>query len=248
MNEYNKTQLNPDKAFERHVFHRDQFAHYLRWCHLLKNMKIGYNVLDFGCGIKGNAAEVLYRNKYKANNYLGLDIRDLKNAEEKFKNVKWASFEQLDLVKSDMISIGNNWDIIISFEVIEHVGKQNAKTFLENIKKCMNKNTLLLLSTPNFDENVGAVKNHIINGIVGEFKFNELKDLLENYFEIIDVFGTFSSQKDYKNSLNDWQLKTFNKLKKYYDSNLVSNLMAPIIKPEHARNCVWQLKLKKVIK
>ena len=26
---YNTTDLRPDQAFERHVFHRDQFAHYL---------------------------------------------------------------------------------------------------------------------------------------------------------------------------------------------------------------------------
>ena len=62
--EYNITQLSPDVTFEKHVFHRDQFAHYLRWTHVLKRAKIGMNILDFGCGT-GNLAEVLYRNRYK---------------------------------------------------------------------------------------------------------------------------------------------------------------------------------------
>jgi hypothetical protein len=33
---YNTTDLDPEATFERHVFHRDQFAHYLRWTHVLK--------------------------------------------------------------------------------------------------------------------------------------------------------------------------------------------------------------------
>ena len=59
---YNTTDLRPDQAFERHVFHRDQFAHYLRWTHILKEAKIGESIVDFGCGA-ANLLEVLYRNK-----------------------------------------------------------------------------------------------------------------------------------------------------------------------------------------
>ena len=58
---YNTTDLRPDQAFERHVFHRDQFAHYLRWTHILKEAKIGESIVDFGCGA-ANLLEVLYRN------------------------------------------------------------------------------------------------------------------------------------------------------------------------------------------
>ena len=34
--DYNKTQLHPEQIFEKHIFHRDQFAHYLRWNYILK--------------------------------------------------------------------------------------------------------------------------------------------------------------------------------------------------------------------
>lgn len=72
---YNTTDLRPDQAFERHVFHRDQFAHYLRWTHILKEAKIGESIVDFGCGA-ANLLEVLYRNKYKQKEYIGIDIRE----------------------------------------------------------------------------------------------------------------------------------------------------------------------------
>lgn len=49
MKKYNTTDLDPTTSFERHVFHRDQFAHYLRWTHILKEAKIGETIVDFGC-------------------------------------------------------------------------------------------------------------------------------------------------------------------------------------------------------
>ena len=97
---YNTTDLSPDKAFERHVFHRDQFAHYLRWTHILKVAKIGESIVDFGCG-QANLLEVFYRNKFKQKSYVGIDIREktIEQAKEKFKNVDWAHFYVADLIK-----------------------------------------------------------------------------------------------------------------------------------------------------
>ena len=53
---YNTTDLNPESTFTKHVFHRDQFAHYLRWTHILKEARIGETICDFGCG-NGNLLE-----------------------------------------------------------------------------------------------------------------------------------------------------------------------------------------------
>lgn len=246
MKQYNTTQLHPEREFEKHIFHRDQFAHYLRWTHVLKQMKVGYNILDWGCG-NGNLAEVIYRNKYKAGTYTGIDIRiqTIAANKEKFANIDWVQFFCDDLVNPaiEYIPKVGMWDLICSFEVLEHIGKQNAQNFINNIKKHMSNHTLLLISTPIYDPNTGAAENHIINGEIGEFTFNEMKTLLEsNGFVIIDKFGTFASQKDYKLLMNEWQKNMFEHLAKYYDSNLVSNLMAPFF-PEQSRNCLWVCKL-----
>jgi len=239
--EYNKTQLHPEKEFERHVFHRDQFAHYLRWTHVLKIAKIGMNILDFGCG-NANLLELLYRNRYRPKSYLGLDIRN-RTIEQNKQNFKldFVKFRCLDLCGD--VNVGDDWDIIVCFEVIEHIGKKNAEVFLKNIQKSMNDKTLLLLSTPNYNIRVGAAQNHIINSEIGEFEYNELKTLLEKYFIIDDVFGTMASQIDYKSKMNEWQIKMFDHLTKYYDSNLVSNIMAPFF-PVESRNCLWRCRCK----
>lgn len=153
---YNKTQLTPQQEFERHIYHRDQFAHYLRWSHILKVAKIGQTILDFGCGT-GEMLELFYRNKYRPKQYLG--------PEE--------------------------------------------------------------------------------NKEVGEWDHFELQDKLSEYFDIEAKYGTFASIKDYKEEIEgDWRHVMFDELRKYYDTNMLSVIMAPIIKPEHARNCLWVLKAK----
>ena len=57
-------------------------------------------------------------------------------------------------------------------------------------------------------------------------------------------YGTFASIKDYKNDLKDWQIPMFKALSEYYDTNLLANIMAPMIPAEHARNCLWVLRVR----
>ncbi len=241
---YNTTDLIPEKAFERHIYHRDQFAHYFRWTHVLKCLRRGMQVLEFGCG-GGSLAEVIYRNRLKAEEYTGLDIRKrtIKNNMVKYEKQEWINFVECDLCEEDLAPTHSNYDIVCSFEVIEHIGKHNGDVFLRNMAKYCNENTIMLISTPCYDEKVGAAKNHIIDGKIGEFTFDELKVLIEKYFDIEATYGTFASQRDYKPIMNEWQTAMFENLKEYYDVNMLSNLMAPLF-PEHSRNCLWRCKLK----
>lgn len=241
---YNKTQLTPQQEFERHIYHRDQFAHYLRWSHVLKNAKIGQTILDFGCGT-GEMLELFYRNKYRPKQYLGLDIRKqtIDENNEKFEKLDFAEFRQADLCQPEL-DLGQTFDIITCFEVIEHIGHANADAFLDNIAYHCNENTVVYLSTPNYDPKVGAANNHLLGPSkeVGEWDHFELQKKLEEYFIIEKKYGTFASIKDYKDDLTGWRKEAFEELRKYYDSNLLSNMMAPMIPAEHARNCLWVLK------
>jgi cyclopropane fatty-acyl-phospholipid synthase-like methyltransferase len=244
---YNTTDLDPEKSFERHVFHRDQFAHYLRWTHILKNAKIGQTIVDFGCG-NGNLLEVLYRNKFKQAKYIGIDIRN--SIKPDLAKLDWCEFYQEDLVnpQNETNFKSFNADHVVSFEVMEHVGKQNAKKFLENFKQCGHNNATFYLSTPNYDEKVGAAGNHTYDsgdgrGIdVQEHTHQEIHNHIINAgFTIVKKYGTFASIKDYRPYMNEWQTKMFEYLKDYYDSNLLSNIMAPFF-PEKSRNTLWILK------
>ena len=222
---YNKTQLTPQQEFERHIYHRDQFAHYLRWSHILKIARVGQTILDFGCG-SGEMLEVFYRNKFRPKQYL-------------------AEFRQCDLCQNEL-DLGQTFDIITCFEVIEHIGHENADAFLDNIAYHCGPDTRVYLSTPNYDPRVGAANNHLLgpDKEVGEWDHFELQKKLSEYFIIEKKYGTFASMKDYKADLKDWQIPMFEALKDYYDVNLIANIMAPLIPAEHARNCLWVLKVR----
>ena len=243
---YNTTQLTPQQEFERHIYHRDQFAHYLRWSHVLKNAKIGQTILDFGCGT-GEMLEVFYRNKYRPKQYLGLEIRQkvVEENNKKFEKLDFAEFRQADLCQPDL-DLGQTFDIITCFEVMEHIGHKNADVFLDNLAYHCDKNTVVYLSTPNYDPTVGAAENHMLGPEreVGEWDHFELQAKLEEFFTIEHKYGTFASIKDYKDDLTGWKKEAFDELKKYYDSNLLSNMMAPMIPAEHARNCLWVLRVR----
>lgn len=249
---YNTTDLDPQTTFERHVYHRDQFAHYLRWTHILRETKIGEVIVDFGCG-KGNLLEVLYRNMKKQEAYVGLDIREqtIKKAAEHFKMVEWAMFLTQDLIKPTIDLTDLNADRVCSFEVAEHVGKQNIEVFLQNFRDCGKETATYYLSTPNYDERVGAAGNHTYDSgdgrgvAVQEFNHEELKDHIEKYFVIEKKFGTFASVRDYKDLLNEHQQYVYDRLKEYYDANLISVIMAPMF-PEQSRNTMWVLKRKNI--
>lgn len=245
--QYNTTQLDPGVAMERHIYHRDQFAHYLRWSHVLKRADIGMNILDVGCGT-GNLFEVLYRNRFKPKRYLGLEYR--KHVVEKNKE-KWsehgAEFIECDVTKG--FSFGDHWDMITSFEVAEHIGKQNVPAYLQNIRNSMNEKTILLMSTPCYDEKVGAADNHTYDSgdgrgvAVHEMTYNEFQDyLLSAGFTIKNKWGTFASIKDYKHLLVGELKDVYDRLHEYFDSNVLSNVMAPLF-PEHSRNVMWELSL-----
>lgn len=250
---YNLTDLDPEQTFERSVFHRDQFAHFLRWTHVLKEARIGDSIVDFGAG-KCNLLEVLYRNRFKPSKYVALEYREseMAAAREKYAKLPFpAEFLQQDIIKPELNLDELQADRVVSFEVAEHVGKQNVPEFLKNFKRCGSDTATFYLSTPNYDAQLGAAGNHTYDSGDGrgpapqEIEHFELEEMILNAgFEIINKFGTFASQRDYKEAMNDWQKEMFNAISKYYDTNLVSNLMAPVMPAEMARNTLWVLKKK----
>jgi len=250
---YNVTDLDPQTTFERHVFHRDQFAHYFRWTHILKEAKKKDIICDFWCW-NGNLWEVLYRNRVSPKKYIWIDIREktINKAKEYFAKVNWMEFIAEDLIKNTRwVDFSNiKADKVCSFEVLEHVWLQNVPIFLKNFKACWNKNATYYLSTPKFDDKVWAAWNHTYDSWDWrwvdrqEISYNELHDaILDAWFIIEKTYWTFASIKDYKHLMNESQLEMFEYLKDYYDVNILSNMMAPFF-PEQSRNILWILKNK----
>jgi SAM-dependent methyltransferase len=240
---YNLTHLDPAGDLARYRFaHRDFIAHAFRYVHaamVLGKMKPAQcAVLDVGCGTKWPVLTALHSNKVKPGYFMGVDARDcLKNMPA--INDCIVQFRQLDVSKElPAMEPPGYYDLIISFECIEHMPKARGQLLLDNLAKVMHPNTLLLFSTPCYDAAVGMADNHI-----HEWTYTEMKEELETRFRIQNHFGTFASIKDYVPTMNEAQLAHYNKLREYYNVDLISCMFAPLY-PERSRNCLWHLRLK----
>lgn len=244
---YNKTQLMVEQEFERHMFHRDRFAHYLRWSYVLRKVKNWdtASILDVGCG-DANLLKTLYVNRRSPQLYHGVDIREqlvarLRDDWEAVNRMFLFSYQ--DVVNESLpMSPDGDWDYVTCFEVCEHVGKENVPKLLDNIRDVMSPATTLLLSTPCYDPTVGAAGNHIIGGEVGELTLKEMGALMNDRFEVVRMFGTFSSKKDIYPLLDEHEQQLYDRLEEYYDANVMSVVFAPLF-PEASRNVIWEARL-----
>ena len=89
-----------------------------------------------------------------------------------------------------------------------------------------------MISTPCW--NGKAAVNHI-----NEMTYEAFGATLEHYgFTIGAHYGTFASQNEIKRSFDEFEQRIFDDLKKYYDTNILSIIFAPLY-PESSRNVVW---------
>lgn len=237
MSEYNKTHLPIDTAEERMIVHRDYIAHCLRWSHVMKHAKIGQTILDLGAA-DFPLAMAFYTNKYRPARFVGVEIREAMLAKAKERLAK-APFP-IDFVQADLCRDFDriprlDYDIITSFEFVEHIPGEQVEPFLLNVKRYMGIETVFFLSTPAYDGK-NMAENHI-----KEWYYQELRDLLSKHFLIERVFGTFINQSAVKAVAPEAVVHVFEQLREYYDSNYLSTIFAPLY-PEHARNCIWRLR------
>jgi len=240
-----KTYLSIDKAEERGLIHRDYIAHCLRWSHVADYLRRGKkwlkaDIVDIGPGKELPLAKTLYVNRTPPRSYTAIDVSKLEMP-EMFKNASWQPYYlmgEMDAAEMSPDRLHILPNVVTCFEVIEHVEPAHARKILNRIRQWLTDDGIAFVSTPNWDPNVGAAGNH-----VNEMTFKALGALIEDLgFSIEEVFGTFASQKDILPHIRDSGYEpVFRRLQKYYDSNYLSTIFAPIF-PAASRNCLWKIR------
>jgi 2-polyprenyl-3-methyl-5-hydroxy-6-metoxy-1,4-benzoquinol methylase len=257
-----KTSLSIDQAEARGFIHRDYIAHCLRWSHVCKYLHgsgryKAARILDVGCGKELPLAKLLHSSRLAPTEgwYVGVDPNKLPMPEQ-FANAKWKPqlAEQTNILDVRIISIGEALDavigkpvltekpnVLVCFEVLEHVQPAMARQMLHKFRELLAPDGVAFISTPVWDPHVGAADNHI-----NEMRFHALgRAILDAGFSIENVWGTFASQRDYKDEMRHaWPdlPDVFERLGEYYDSNYLATIFAPLF-PEKSRNCLWRLNL-----
>lgn len=233
-----KTFLSLDQAEKRGFLHRDYIAHCFRWTHAAKAIQKRKNavVLDVGCGKEMPFPKLIYSSKLRPTHYVGLDVGD------------WPLPEMLEKVTfpcdklvGDVADVESHEDLgfkeppnlITCFEVMEHVEWEHCLRSLEAMRKIAAPDCLLMISTPCY--NLKDVADNHVN----EMTYAAFGSALEHCgWAISGVFGTFASQSELKPVMTPEQLDTFERLRAYYDSNVLSVIFAPMF-PAQSRNCIW---------
>ncbi len=243
--EIDKTHLSVDTAEDRGFIHRDYIAHCLRWTHVMKYMLKKHNykradILDVGCGKEFPLAKTLYTSKAAPYLYHGVDVNKLERP-AMFEGKDWFTFEGETDVATIRPGYFDPFNVIVSFEVLEHVEPAHARSIMSFVHENLTEDGVAFISTPVWDPQTGAAANH-----VNEMKYVPLGLMFEQLgFEIVNVQGTFCSQKDSYPALaatfGPEAMHIYMRLKEYYDSNYLATLFAPLV-PWASRNCLWTLR------
>jgi len=157
----------------------------------------GKNVLDAACG-EGYGSSMMSKD---AANVVGIDISEeaIFNANEKYGSSN-LSYKVGDVKKLDFDD--NFFDVVVSFETIEHVPEVVQWSFIKEIRRVLKDDGVLIMSTPN--KKVTDQRQVINEYHVKEFYKYEFVELLEEQFEYIDLYsqyygdGLFLHKCDYK--------------------------------------------------
>src|SRR5688500_4027762 len=162
--EIDKSHLSATLAAERDVIHRDLISHNFRWTHVAKklherNRYKNVHILDVGCGKEMPLARLLYSNRLLPVNgsYTGVDANKLElpkmlePAAKRFPIFLHGkkAFPNVELER-------DRYDIIVCFEVAEHITPFHAFKLLRGIRELLAKEGEAFISTPNYDASVGA--------------------------------------------------------------------------------------------
>jgi len=185
-------------------------------------------VLDLGCNI-GYGTNILSNH---AKTIFGVDISSnaIQTAKETYQNsnINFKYFDGNTLPFED-----NKFDLIVSFQVIEHIVDYNI--YLNEMKRVLSPDGNVILTTPNSKLRLKKKGMNPWNPFhIREFSAIELKQLLDKYFQNVKIKGLFGETELYsieynrlikmKNSKNKSNLR----LKKI--TSFLNNLIRTFIK------------------
>ena len=164
----------------------------------------GKNILDAACGT-GYGSKILAE---KATHVYGLDLSpeavEYAKANYNGENITYQVGSIAELPFADGL-----FDVVVSFETIEHVDQTIQKLFLQEIKRVLKPDGLLIMSTPNkktFTDDRGLITKFHIK----EFYESEFIDFLKKEFSTVQIYNQYFAKTSQMLSYTTEHVQTLN--------------------------------------
>lgn len=145
----------------------------------------GKDVLDIACGTGYGSSEIAKI----AKSVVGVDISkesiEFANSNYKLSNLSYVLDDAIYFKKINKME----FDIVISFETIEHLDKIGRAAYLNNIKKVLKKGGVFIMSTPNKKITSPFSEKPLNKFHVLEFTKKTLESELSYFFKIEKFYG-----------------------------------------------------------
>ena len=204
-----------------------EIEHSSRYKWILKYVK-NKRVLDIACGV-GKGSYTIAKNG-EAKEVIGCDLneRAIKYASIRYKhpNITFVSDDAQKFTNE------NNFDVIVSFETIEHL--PNVDQFLKSIDNLLSSNGLFFVSTPlsSIPHDTNPVNPYHIQ----EWDFNEFEKLLSKYFEVDETY--LQLRKDNFGFFPYWKIWIKNKILCFFERKYITNLKNHFLDKNNVMNPV----------
>jgi SAM-dependent methyltransferase len=175
----NPKSLNFENDYETAMFYK-HFAPYLYVNEFVKNKE----VLELGCGA-GYGIDYLSNNAKRIVT-VDIDSESIEHAKQnsEAKNIEYIQQDILDGLKFQ----DNSFDIVISFQVIEHFNKKDVKRYLNEIFRLMKPDGIAYITTPNREIRLFPFQKPVNKYHPLEYSYSTLKRLIKQFspsFEIL---------------------------------------------------------------
>lgn len=152
------------------------------------------DVLEIGCGMG-------YGSHHLAKHANSVTAIDMSNQRISYCKEHYPKEENIEFMLSDGTNIPfekNSFDIVISFQVIEHIGRKDVEYYLAGIKKVLKDGGILIITTPNKKLRLLPFQKPWNPEHMIEYDKKTFEKLLSRYFDDLEVCGVCGSEKIFK--------------------------------------------------
>jgi ubiquinone/menaquinone biosynthesis C-methylase UbiE len=154
----------------------------------------GRECLDDGCGT-GYGSHYLVK-RARARSVVGVDLSKeaIDFARRHYRHPALA-FHQMNCL--ELTFPDETFDVVVSFDVIEHVSKEDQDSFVRETRRVLRKGGILLIGCPN---NTTGTDDNLFH--LGPLRASEFSDLLRRHYADVQLFGQDIAKKGVRAGLD----------------------------------------------